>query len=40
MQGVKKYADAYCRISSYLQTMKRKGINPLTAISMAFAGEI
>lgn len=33
------YARAYCRISSYLQTMASKGINPLIAIQMAFAGE-
>lgn len=35
-----KYAEAYCRISSYLQTMKYKGINPLVAISMALSGKI
>jgi len=35
-----KYAEAYCRISSYLQTMKYKGINPLVAISMALNGKI
>ena len=35
-----KYAEAYCRISSYLQTMANKGINPLIAIQMALAGEI
>lgn len=34
-----KYAHAYCRISSYLQTMQNKGINPLVAVSMALAGE-
>lgn len=34
-----EYAKAYCRISSYLQTMANKGINPLIAIQMAFAGE-
>jgi transposase-like protein len=34
------YAQAYCRISSYLQTMANKGINPLIAIQMALAGEI
>ena len=34
-----EYAKAYCRISSYLQTMASKGINPLIAIQMAFAGE-
>lgn len=37
---VEKYAHAYCRISSYLQTMQNKGINPLIAISMAFANKI
>jgi len=34
------YAKAYCRISSYLQTMANKGYNPLIAIQMAFAGEL
>ena len=33
------YAKAYCRISSYLQTMANKGFNPLIAIQMALAGE-
>lgn len=33
------YAKAYCRISSYLQTMASKGHNPLIAIQMALAGE-
>jgi transposase len=33
------YAKAYCRISSYLQTMANKGHNPLVAIQMALAGE-
>ncbi len=33
------YAHAYCRISSYLQTMASKGINPLIAIQMALTGE-
>jgi transposase len=36
----KKYAEAYCRISSYLQTMANKGYNPLVAIQMAFSGQI
>jgi len=36
----KKYADAYCRISSYLQTMANKGYNPLVAIQMASSGQI
>lgn len=33
------YAQAYCRISSYLQTMANKGYNPLIAIQMALAGK-
>jgi transposase len=33
------YAQAYCRISSYLQTMATKGYNPLIAIQMALVGE-
>lgn len=33
------YAEAYCRISSYLQTMANQGYNPLIAIQMALAGE-
>lgn len=33
------YAKAYCRISSYLQTMANKGHNPLIAIQMAFSGK-
>lgn len=35
-----KYANAYCRISSYLDTMANKGINPLIAVQMALSGEI
>jgi transposase len=35
-----KYARAYCRISSYLQTMSNRGINPLVAIQMALNGSI
>lgn len=34
------YAQAYCRISSYLQTMANKGHNPLIAIQMALAGKV
>jgi len=34
------YAKAYCRISSYLQTMASKGYNPLVAIQMAFSSQI
>ena len=33
------YAQAYCRISSYLQTMANQGYNPLLAIQMALAGK-
>jgi transposase len=33
------YAKAYCRISSYLQTMANKGYNPLIAIQKALAGD-
>ncbi len=35
-----EYARAYCRISSYLQTMANRGVNPLVAIQMALAGTI
>lgn len=35
-----KFAKAYCRISSYLQTMANKGYNPIIAIQMALSGEI
>jgi len=34
------YAEAYCRISSYLQTKSAEGVNPLFAIQMALAGNI
>lgn len=34
-----QYAHAYCRISSYLQSMPNKGYNPLTAIQMTLAGK-
>ena len=37
---VELYAKAYCRISSYLQTMNAKGYNPLVAIQMALAGKV
>jgi len=33
------YAKAYCRISSYLQTMANKGFNPLIAIQIAWKGQ-
>ena len=35
-----EHAQAYCRISSYLQTMKNRGFNPLIAINMALNGAI
>ncbi len=35
-----EYAHAYCRISSYLQTMANRGYNPLIAIQMALAGNV
>jgi transposase len=34
-----RYARAYCRISSYLQTMANLGHNPLIAIQMALSGQ-
>jgi hypothetical protein len=34
------YAQAYCRISSYLQTMANRGYNPLVAIQMAISGQL
>jgi transposase len=37
---VRIYAEAYCRISSYLQTMSNQGYNPLIAIQMALSGQI
>ena len=33
----RQYAEAYCRISSYLQTMANRGYNPLVAIQMALS---
>lgn len=34
------FAEAFCRISSYLQTMANMGYNPLVAIQMALSGQI
>lgn len=34
------FAKAYCRISSYLQTMANKGYNPMIAIQIALSGNI
>ena len=36
----RQYAEAYCRISSYLQTMANKGYNPLVAIQLALSGQL
>jgi transposase len=36
----RQYAEVYCRISSYLQTMANKGYNPLVAIQMALSGPL
>ncbi len=35
-----KFAQAYCRISSYLQTMQNQGINPLVAVGMALNNKL
>jgi transposase len=35
-----QYAEAYYRISSYLQTMPNRGFNPLVAIQMPPSGQI
>ena len=35
----RKYADAYCRISSYLQSMVNQGYNPLVSIQIARSGR-
>ena len=34
-----RYADAYCSITSYLQSMMLQGYNPLTAIEIALKGD-
>lgn len=36
----RQYAEAYCRISSYLQSMSYQGYNPLVAIQLALTGKI
>ena len=33
------FAHAYCRISSYLQTMAKLGYNPLVATAIALQGK-
>ena len=35
-----EFAQAYCRISSYLQTMANRSVNPLVAIQMALSGQL
>ena len=35
-----EFAQAYCRISSYLQTMANQGYNPLVAIQLALSGQL
>jgi transposase len=37
---IRQYAEAYCLISSYLQTMANKGYNPLVAIQLALSGQL
>ncbi|WP_419604828.1 hypothetical protein [Thiolapillus sp.] len=34
----RKHAEAYCRISRYLQTMANQGYNPLVAIHNGLFG--
>ena len=34
-----RFAEAYCRISSYLQTMAYQGYGPLVAIQIALSGR-
>ena len=36
----RSYAEAYCRISRYLQTMGNLEYNPLVAINLAISGKI
>jgi len=36
----RQYAEAYCRISSSLQTMANKGYNPLVAIQLALSRQL
>jgi len=34
------YAEAYCRITSYLKTMTNKGLNPMIAIHKILKNEL
>jgi len=36
----REYAEAYCRISSYLRTMANRGYNPLLPIQIALSGQL
>jgi len=36
----RRFAEAYCRISSYLQTMANQGYNPLVAVQLALSGQL
>ena len=36
----RNHAEAYCRISSDLQTMANQGYTPLVAIQRAFSGQL
>jgi transposase len=36
----KRYAIAYCRISSYLQSMAYQGYNPLVATQLALTSKL
>ena len=35
-----EFTQAYCRISSYLQTRDNQGYNPLVAIQMTLSGQL
>ena len=35
----RRYAEAYCRISSYLESMANQGYNPLVVIQITLAGD-
>ena len=35
-----EFAEVYCRISSYLQTMAKQGVNPLFANQLALSGQL
>jgi len=35
-----QYAQAYCRISSYLQTLANRGYNPLVAVQLVLFDQL